>query len=198
MPCEETLPPPPDALTSPCGVSRRRFLLRSGAAAAFLAVPAWMKSSLLGGPEPVLSVTPYPRLDLASLDELETGQPREFRYPWDHPHCSSFLVKLDERAAGGVGPERDVVAFNALCTHQGGPLSDRIHARHEVAGPCPVHLSTFDLRRHGMVVAGQATESLPQVVLEVIRGRVIAVGMAGLLYGFHDNREEPAGGIPGR
>jgi arsenite oxidase small subunit len=50
-----------------------------------------------------------------------------------------------------------------------------------------MHLSTFDLTRHGLVVAGHGTQSLPQVVLEADDDVLYATGMMGLIYGFSSN-----------
>ena len=57
-----------------------------------------------------------------------------------------------------------------------------------IAGPCPLHLTTFDLTKHGMVVSGHATQGLPQVILELNGRDIFATGMLGLLYGLSDNR----------
>ena len=92
-------------------------------------------------------------------------------------------MKLGVPAGGGVGPNDDIVAFNALCTHMGGPLMGTYKKEHKAIGPCPLHLTTFDLIKHGMVIAGHATESLPQVLLEVSGDEIYATGMLGLIYG---------------
>lgn len=98
-----------------------------------------------------------------------------------------MLVKLGAPASGGVGPKGDIVAFSTLCTHMGGPLAGTYKAEHKVLGPCPLHLTIFDMTRHGMVVAGHATESLPQVVLEVKGDNIYATGVLGLIYGKRNN-----------
>lgn len=113
-------------------------------------------------------------------------------YPWDHPNCESYLIRLDTPAGGGVGPDRDVVAFNTLCTHMGVSLVNQFKREHQVLGPCPAHLSTYDLTRHGMVVSGHATEGLPQIVLEVEGDDLYATGVMGLIYGFGDNEVAPS------
>jgi arsenite oxidase small subunit len=128
------------------------------------------------------------------VKRVATSQPRPERsargdrtYPWNDGHSQSLLIRLGRSAGGGVGPRGDVVAFNTMCTHMGGPLVGTYKAPYKILGPCPLHLTTFDLTKHGMVVAGQATESLPQVVLEVAGDEVHAVGVMGLIYGYHDN-----------
>ena len=69
----------------------------------------------------------------------------------------------------------------------GSNLSDAYNAAHKVAGPCSEHLTTFDLTRHGMVVAGHATVALPQIVLELEGDAILATGVIGLIYGYHQN-----------
>jgi arsenite oxidase small subunit len=82
------------------------------------------------------------------------------------------------------GQKKDIVAFNQQCTHMGGPLDGTYKPQHQVLGPCPLHLTTFDLTRHGMVASGHATESLPQIVLEIKGDDIYAVGVMGLVYGY--------------
>ena len=69
----------------------------------------------------------------------------------------------------------------------GGPLQGTYKPEHQVLGACPLHLSTFDLTRHGMVVSGHATESLPQVLLETENDDILATGVMGLIYGYSAN-----------
>jgi arsenite oxidase small subunit len=54
-------------------------------------------------------------------------------------------------------------------------------------GPCACHFTTFDLTHRGMVVIGQATENLPQILLEIEGNQIFAIGTLGILYGFRDN-----------
>jgi arsenite oxidase small subunit len=68
----------------------------------------------------------------------------------------------------------------------GGDTSGSFYAAEQVLG-CPLHQTTFDLTRHGMVIAGHATESLPQVLLELQGDDIYAVGVIGLIYGRYDN-----------
>ena len=118
--------------------------------------------------------------------------PVEFRYPWDHANGASVLLKLGREAGGGIGPDKDVVAFNGLCPHMGWDIpAKKFFADPGIAGPCPGHWTTFDLTRYGMVVSGHATQGLPQVVLELDGDDIMAVGVLGLIFGFHDNTTEP-------
>lgn len=167
----------------PC-LSRRAFLLSGGAAVTVVA---------LGGPShafgqgAALEVASYPRRWIGRVSELKVNQPEAFQYPWRDFNSTNMLVKLGVPAGGGVGPDRDIVAFSTLCTHMGGPLAGQYRGEYKVLGPCPFHLTTFDLTRHGLVVAGMATESLPQIVLEVQGDGIWATGVMGLIFGYHSN-----------
>ncbi|MEW5988808.1 MAG: arsenate reductase (azurin) small subunit [Chloroflexota bacterium] len=171
-------------------VSRRQFLKLGGAAVVMLTLPAYLRK--VGLPARLAAQrAEYPRQVIGQLSALPVGQPISFRYPWEHPAATNFLIKLDERAAGGVGPEQNVVAFNIYCTHQGSSLAEEFHAETGIAGPCRLHWMTFDLTRHGMVISGHATQGLPQIVLETEGDDIIATGVQGLIYGYYDNLAQP-------
>ncbi len=163
-------------------MGRRQFLIFGGAAVAIVA--AGPKLGFAKGADLVGSR--WPAKKIASLAELKSKQAVEFFYPNDN--VRNFIVKLEEKAGAGVGPQHDIVAFNATCTHMGGPVgAEAYKPAHNIVGPCPLHLTTFDLTRHGMVVSGHATESLPQIMLEIRDGDVYAVGVMGLVFGYSEN-----------
>ena len=170
----------------PC-MTRREFLLASGS----VTLTTVFLSSLpgvLGRAEAVpATLATYPKKKIGKVSALKTDKPVFFNYPFDGMHSQNMLVKLGAPASGGVGPKQDIVAFSTLCTHMGGPLAGTYKSRDKVLGPCPLHMTLFDLTRHGMVVAGHATESLPQVVLEVKGDDIYATGVLGLIYGTRNN-----------
>lgn len=170
-------------------LSRRAFLLR-GRLAVSVVTLAGVTGIGLGQAEPAQALlAAYPRRKIGSLAALKPGEPVEFAYPY--PTVTNILVRLGARAGGGVGTDEDVVAFNQQCTHMGGPLQGTFKPQHQVFGPCPIHLTTFDLTRHGMVVSGHATESLPQIVLETDGDDLYAVGVLGLLHNYASNLARP-------
>jgi len=171
----------------PC-LSRRAFLLSGGTTVATVGLGGWSPAFGQGA---ALRVATYPRRKVGRVSQLAVDRPVSFHYPWRDFHSTNVLVKLGVPAGGGVGPDRDIVAFSTLCTHMGGPLGGRYRGAHKVLGPCPLHLTTFDLTKHGMVVSGQATESLPQIVLETKGDEIWAVGVMGLIYGYHWNLAGP-------
>lgn len=166
-------------------ISRRKFFLGSGAAiAGSIMLPALPG---MDGKALAAELMRYPKILVAKLTSLAPGKPVKFNYPDTSRNSNSMLVKLGEAAGGGIGPQRDVVAFNTLCTHMGGNMDRTYQDQHSALGPCPFHQTSFDLTRHGMVIAGHATESLPQVLLELEGDDIYAVGLIGLIYGRYDN-----------
>ncbi len=166
----------------PSCINRRQFLFYGASAVSTLAL-----SSIFGATSALASealFAKYPRKKIAKLADLKQDVPIEFLYPNnDATYAQCFLVKLGEKAGGGVGADKDIVAFSSLCTHMGGLLGRSYKPEHKVAGPCPSHLTTFDLTRHGMVIAGHAVESLPQIVLEMQGADIYATGVSGLIFG---------------
>lgn len=173
-----------------CMVSRRDFLMYSSALAGSASV---VSLSLFSGSAQAQSVQArvvgYPRQLIAKMSELKLNEPVNFNYPDNGPNSRGIIAKMGVKAGGGLGEQQDIVAFSLMCTHQGGPLDGqyKVVGEHRVLGQCPFHLSTFDLRRHGIIVSGQAYESLPQVLLEQDGDNIYAVGIMGLLFGRTDN-----------
>jgi arsenite oxidase, small subunit len=126
-------------------------------------------------PQPVAK---YPRAKLANISELQPKRPVTKQYVG----VNVWVVKLGERAVGGVGPDGDVVAFANLCTHMGGPL---VYNPQNNCAVCQIHYTQFDLARGGKMVTGHSTEHLPQVMLEFDErtGDIYAVGINQLVYG---------------
>lgn len=153
--------------------SRRDFLLLGGklvllAAASAVTQPVWAQRAW------------HAPIHVTQLSALNKGVPFYFDYPQIGDR--NMLVKLGVAAGGGIGPLADVVAFSTRCTHLGGKLRGSLQAEMQVLGPCPRHLTTFDLTRHGVVITGHATASLPQVVLKLDGDEIHAIGMQGLVY----------------
>jgi arsenite oxidase small subunit len=178
------MPSKQDHPAGKCLMSRRNFLLSSGVATSTVMVS--MNTGMAATKVPAM-VANYPRKKIGKLSALKTDKPVAFEYPDEGAYAQSMLVKLGTEAGGGIGPQKDVVAFNYFCTHQGGDLSGTYKADTKSLGACPLHLSTYDLTRHGILISGQAYQSLPQVLLELDGDDIYAVGVFGLIFGRYDN-----------
>ena len=141
----------------------------------------------------LLAYPDYPDVAIANLADLKDGEPVFFDYP--QVGQRNMLVKLGRSAEEGIGPDEDVVAFSAFCAHMGAPLDTVYNHEHGLLGPCPLHFSSFDLTKSGMLIMGKATQPLPQIVLSVDdAGQISATGMYGLIYGWPANLLQLEGG----
>lgn len=159
-------------------VGRRAFFARTAAVAAGAAVTA----ALPTGPTeaaPSLALVTYPRSRLANIRDLKVDDPVEIAYPdADSP---GVLIRLGTPVEGGVGPDRDIVAFSTMCPHKGYPLN---YSAKDRTLSCPGHYSRFDVEKGGLEIWGHATQNLPQFTLVVDQGGDIhAVAVDELIYG---------------
>ena len=170
-----------------CVISRRRFLLTSGLATATATVMVTLNAGTPFAQQMPGVVATFPRKLITQLSALKQDESFDFQYPDEGAYSESMIVRMGVEGGGGIGPDRDVVAFNYTCTHQGGSLADTYKADTKSLGVCPLHLSTYDLTRHGILISGQAYQSLPQVLLELDGDDIYAVGVFGLIFGRFDN-----------
>lgn len=133
------LPSKKDHPAGKCLMSRRKMLFSSGLATATVMVT--VNAGPAAAKAPAMVAT-YPRKKIGKLSELKTDQPIGFEYPDNGAYAASMLVKMGTEAGGGIGPQKDVVAFNYFCTHQGGDLSGTYKGDTKSLGACPLHLST--------------------------------------------------------
>jgi len=179
--------------------SRRRFMRLCGSAATLVAGVA---PGARAEPAPVqdygrVALT-WPDGSPVSCADLEVGREFIFFYPYHSTPC--FLLRLDSPVAGGmalsgtggrtyrweggVGPDRAVVAYSAICAHKlshpsravsfigyrrqavGFLVDDnRIERRAGVIQCCSEH-SIYDPARGATVLAGPAPHPLAAVALE--------------------------------
>ncbi|MFP4649263.1 MAG: arsenate reductase (azurin) small subunit [Halorhodospira sp.] len=169
-------------------LDRRHFLKASGGTAAGLAVAGCAvkaEEQEAAGQQTELKATlPYPRAAIARASELEVDEPVEFTYPDDQSPCA--LLKTGRSIVGGVGPEKDIVAYSTFCPHMGMPL---VYDAEAQTFKCFKHFSIFDPDLRGQQVCGQSTQSLPNVQLayDEETDELSAVGLAGLIYGRASN-----------
>jgi arsenite oxidase small subunit len=172
-------------------LTRRQFLVRSALVGSAGLVVGGVGGVVLARFLPsgqTQALTNYPQMEIGHLSNVQVGKPLAFDYPLQGQ--SNYLIRLGKAAIDGVGPDEDVVAFSTTCVHMGCPLSGRYQTANHVLGPCPCHLSTFDLSVGGMPVIGAGTENLPQIELHVDQsGTIFATGVWGVIYGFESNQQ---------
>jgi arsenite oxidase small subunit len=168
------------------GVSRRIFLKVGSASALGTAVGAALPGDAQAASaiDTSRTVLPYPKTPVGSASKMATGKPVMFNYPDASSPCAA--VKLGTPVAGGVGPDRDIVAYSTLCTHMGCPVA---YDSGTNTFKCGCHFSLFDAEKAGQMICGQATENLPRIRLDynAQTGALTAVGVDGLIYGRQAN-----------
>ena len=118
--------------------------------------------------------------------DVPLGGPQVFAYPADADggHVASesrldqvMLVRMDpaslteETAARAVD---GIVAYSAVCTHEGCDVSDWNEDRLQLV--CPCHDSEFDPTDNGQVTDGPARRGLAALSLDIVDGGLIAGG----------------------
>jgi len=178
-----------EAQTKDSDESRREFLKVAAAVSAVLAlggIASVMKAVVIPA-VPGSTESSFPRVKISTLSELATGSVVTFNYPLDNE--PNILVKLGQKASGGVGPDGDIVAFSQVCQHLGciwgyvpqgkSPSVNPSYIAKGPSGYCPCHGSIFDLTLGAKVIGGPAPRPEPQVKLEVDgSGNILAVGMS--------------------
>ena len=174
----------------PADQSKRDFLKVAASVSAALAVvgiASVMKSVVIPVVPANTTPTSFPKVKVSSLGELAGGAAVIFNYPLDN--TPNILVKLGQKAANGVGPDGDIVAFSQVCQHLGciwgfvpkgeSPAVNKSYVAQEPVGYCPCHGSIFDLTNAAKVIGGPAPRPEPQVTLEVDgSGNIFATGMS--------------------
>ncbi|HVP22551.1 MAG TPA: respiratory nitrate reductase subunit gamma [Conexivisphaerales archaeon] len=178
--------------------ARRRNFLRVSAAAAITLVAGALVVILKLSPPPPSTTPPpssttttttaptFPRTKVTNVSSLVAGQSMVFNYPLTGE--PNLLVKLGQKAEGGVGPDGDIVAFSRFCQHLGcaigfqasgsPPPCNSSYVPQGPVGYCCCHNSVFDFANGGKVLQGPSPLPVPQVKLEVdSSGDIYAVGM---------------------
>ena len=151
----------------------------------------------------------FKRYKRAPLDiKVEGLTPgKEFLFFYPYVSTPAILINLGEEVPpakvkdkegntylwqGGVGPQRSIVAYCAICPHQmSHPTPEysfinyypddkpsKIAKRGDVV-QCCAHMSVFDAKKGGEVIDGPAEFPLTTIVLEYESGKLYAVGTLG-------------------
>ena len=162
-------------------VGRRQFL--RGSAVAGVGAAATMLTG-----EQVQAATSgaqvdYPSTKLANIADLMVNDPVDIEFPdADSP---GVLLKMGQAVEGGVGPDKDIVAYSVLCPHKGWNLNYNGEDR---TLNCPGHFSRLDAEAGGQQVWGHASQNLPQFTLRVDdNGDIFAEGASDLIFGRPSN-----------
>ena len=157
---------------------------------------------------PSVGLTSYPKVLLLDLDgsplttkkveseyDVTTSELLLFNYPLQNE--PNFLFNLGPSAGGaggatnvpfGVGSQKSIVAYSAICQHLGcpapalsyyppGTCSQSFNGR-DFYIHCTCHGSTYDVANSAANLTGPAVLPLPQVILEEASdGTLSAVGM---------------------
>lgn len=171
-------------------VSRRIFLKSSGGLAAAVgaagtpAMPSAAQAQAQPAAAAGVTTLDYPKQAIGKVASMPVNQAVSFTYPDQSSPC--YAIRMGSPVPGGVGPDQDIVAFSALCTHMGCPVA---YDGGTKTFKCGCHFSIFDPENGGQMVCGQATEDLPRVLLDydAKNDAITAVGIDGLVYGRQAN-----------
>ena len=181
-------------------MDRRNFLKVVGATGAFIAVnPSSIQNELFANTGAMFRA--YERVQL--IDDkgapIKIGQlKKETNYVFNYPHVStpSILLNLDQATAqnvkltsesgeeyvweSGVGKDRTIVAYSAICSHQlAHPTpedsflqyvpKDKPTMAYKTSGVivCSSHLSAFEAKEGAKRLTGPAVDPLASIVIEV-------------------------------
>ncbi len=106
------------------------------------------------------------------FSKLESNGEMDFNYPDADSPCKAVWVN------------GEIKAYSLLCTHKGCPIMYKASTK---SFRCPCHFSEFDAELDGQMTIGQATENIPEILVKVKDGNVIAFGINGLIYGRESN-----------
>lgn len=200
-------------------MDRRNFLKMVAAGATVVAVsPSLIRGNLYAANGTLYKAYEKVQLvDAAGNPIKASALEKEVNYIFNYPHVSTpcMLINLPKPTGqdveltaengekyvwkSGVGKDRTIVAFVAICTHQLThptpndsfisyvPTSKKTMA-YDKSGiiVCSSHLSAFDAAAGGKVLGGAATQPLNAVVLEHAADDTLwAVGILGMDK-FHD------------
>ena len=193
-------------------MERRNFLKVAGAGALIAVSPTLLQQKLYASNGKLYQA--YERVQLtdgAGAPLKVSALKKEINYVFNYPFASTPAILLDLDGAtatdvklsskdgeeyvwkSGVGKDRTIVAFSAICSHQlAHPTPDDSMlqyvdsktptAAYEKSGVivCSSHLSAFDAKQGNKQLSGPADQPLPAIVIEIAEDDTIwAVGVLG-------------------
>jgi arsenite oxidase small subunit len=164
-------------------VSRRRFLKFAGIGGVAVGASGLAACEFPGTSQQ--APTSFGESSIAKIKDLKVGQVANANYPDDKSPI--LIFKLGQRVPDGVGADGDIVAYSSICTHLGCAVAWKPETK---VLSCPCHFSSFDPARGGLLIMGQATTNLPQVILKVSGQDLVATGIRGLIWGRQTNLQQ--------
>ena len=193
-------------------MDRRNFLRVAGATGALIAVSPSTISGRLYASTGMYEA--YHKVQLTNKDgsPIKIGDlKKETNYVFNYPYVATpcILLDLEDKTAkdvklksedgeeyiwkGGVGKDRTIVAYSAICSHQlAHPTPDdsflqyvqkdkkTMACDHGGVMVCSSHLSSFEAKEGCKNISGPAAQPLASIVLEVAEDDTIyAVGVLG-------------------
>jgi arsenite oxidase small subunit len=172
----------------PGQIDRRTFLKLAAVGGGAMTLAALASSLKAATFIPAVTTTlAWPKITVANINSLTPLTPVTFNYPLTN--TPNILVKLGVAAQGGVGPDKDIVAFSGVCQHlgcfygfvppHGSPPCNKSYDAQSSEGYCCCHGSIYDFVNGAKVVGGPAPRPVPQVQLEydASTGNINAVAM---------------------
>jgi len=169
-------------------MQRRTFLKLVAAAGGAITIGAVL-STLKAGTfvPPATTTAAWPIVTVTNISKLTNLTPVVFYYPLTN--TPNYLVKLGVAATGGIGPNKDIVAFSAICQHLGceydfvapggSPPCNAAYKATIPMGYCCCHGSQYNLVEGAKVIGGPAPRPVPMVQLQFdsSNGDISAIGM---------------------
>jgi len=151
-------------------LDKRGFLKKAvGAAAVVATVPTLLSASNSSNG----SFYDYGEKNVGSLEEAKSANGLSFNYPDADSPCQAMYI------------DGKVQAYSMLCTHKGCPT---MYDPSTQVIKCPCHFSKFDAQKNGQMIIGHSTSSLPEILVKVVNGNVVAYGVNGLIFGREANK----------
>lgn len=126
-------------------ISRREFI-KAGSGGAVLS-GAGLLAGGLSAAMPAEACTTratldYPEVALGQASALAINAALSFSFPDPRSPCA--LIRMGYAIPGGVGPDRDIIAYSILCSHMGCPVAYDPASRNF---KCPCHFCSIARKR---------------------------------------------------
>jgi Rieske Fe-S protein len=123
--------------------------------------------------------------EIVKPGDVQIGQPPVLVYPMDPVTKTTFgsrvnlilLVRVKDSDLSPLTKEHSaegIVAYSAICTHFGCPITTLHESQHMIV--CNCHGSTFDVGNDGAVAHGPAVRKLAMLPVAITDGALVVAG----------------------